>query len=90
MQCQRRIRPAHECLERGVAQRSHAPRFIYRGARTLLNAGVAWQWRPPVSIFCDVSNLTNAPQETYFATPDRMQRRIINAPTVTFGLNGRF
>lgn len=67
-----------------------AHRNIYRGARTLLNAGVAWQWRPPVSIFCDVSNLTNAPQETYFATPDRMQRRIINAPTVTFGLNGRF
>ena len=67
-----------------------AHRNIYRGSRTLLNAGVAWQWRPTVSIFCDASNLTNAPQETYFATPDRIQRRIINAPALTFGLNGRF
>jgi undecaprenyl-phosphate 4-deoxy-4-formamido-L-arabinose transferase len=67
-----------------------AHRNIYRRARTLLNAGVAFQLRPDATLFCDVANLTNALQETYLGSPDRVQRRIVNAPTLTFGLNGRF
>ena len=37
-----------------------------------------------------MANLTNTLQETYLGSPDRVQRRIVNAPTLTFGLSGRF
>jgi TonB-dependent receptor len=67
-----------------------AHRNIYRRARTLLNAGVSFQLRPDATLFCDVANLTNTLQETYLGSPDRVQRCIVNAPTLTFGLSGRF
>jgi TonB-dependent receptor len=65
-------------------------RNIYRAERKLVNAGVAFQWRPSVSFFLDVTNVFNEPQSTYLWVKDRPQRVIYAGQAVTFGLNGRF
>ena len=63
---------------------------IYRKDRTIVNAGVAYAWKPAVTFFCDVSNVFNEPQINYMYVESRPQRIIFNGPTLTFGVSGRF
>jgi len=65
-------------------------RNIYRFERTIVNTGLSYQWKPSLSFFLDVSNITNEPQKTYIGFKDRPQRTIYTGQAVTFGINGRF
>ncbi|MEO6244063.1 MAG: hypothetical protein ABIQ12_01400, partial [Opitutaceae bacterium] len=65
-------------------------RSRYLAARTVVNAGIGYQYRPSVTFSIDVSNLTNAPQSAYRGIPDRMQFKLFGGTTVTAGVNGRF
>jgi iron complex outermembrane receptor protein len=68
-----------------------SPAFnLYRTERKLINAGIAYQLRPQVSLSIDVGNLTNEVQAFYRGYPDRMQNTIIPGTTITFGVSGRF
>ena len=65
-------------------------RNLYVRERTIVNAGIAYQWRPSISFSIDVVNLTNEPQEWYRGIPDQMAEYRIAGTTVTFGVSGRF
>jgi TonB-dependent receptor len=62
----------------------------YQLERTITNLGFGYELRRGVSLFCDVTNLTNEPQAYYRGIPDQMERTVINGTTITFGVNGRF
>ncbi len=62
----------------------------YLFSRTVINAGIGYQWRPAVTFSIDVNNLTNAPQAAYRGIPDQMQFKLFGGTTVTAGVNGRF
>ena len=62
----------------------------YRFARSTINVGASYRFRPALSLFVDVTNLTNEPQRLYRGNPDQMSSTIINGTTITFGVNGRF
>jgi hypothetical protein len=59
-------------------------------ARAITNLGFGYELRRGVSLFCDVTNLTNEPQAFYRGIRDQMERTIINGTTITIGVNGRF
>lgn len=59
-------------------------------ARTTINAGLAYQWRPSVSFSLDVQNIFNEVQQFYRGIPDQMSEYRIPGTTITFGLSGRF
>lgn len=63
---------------------------LLRGKRTVVNAGVAYQLRPSVSLSLDVQNVFNERQEFYRGYTDRLQSAIIQGTTFTFGVSGRF
>jgi TonB-dependent receptor len=63
---------------------------IYRGTRTIVNVGVAYQVRPAVSLSIDVANIFNESQSFYRGYFTRLQSRIIPGSAVTFGVSGRF
>ncbi|MGH7946761.1 MAG: TonB-dependent receptor domain-containing protein [Opitutaceae bacterium] len=63
---------------------------LYARARTVVNAGVAYQLRPSLGVSLDVANVFNEPQIWYRGHPDQMANFIVPGPTVTFGVNGRF
>ncbi len=65
-------------------------RTTFRLRREIIDLNLSYQLRPSLTLFCDVSNLTNEPQAFYRGTPDRMERTIINGTTLTAGLSGRF
>ena len=65
-------------------------RSRYVSPRTVINAGVGYQFRPSVTFSIDVNNLTNSPQSAYRGVPDRMQFKLFGGTTVTAGINGRF
>jgi TonB-dependent receptor len=65
-------------------------RNVYREERIIVNTGVSYQWKPSVSLFCDVSNLFNEPQITYLYLEERPQRIIHAGQALTFGVSGRF
>jgi iron complex outermembrane receptor protein len=65
-------------------------RNLYRFSRTVVNAGIGYQWRPAVTFSIDVNNLTNAPQAVYRGIPDQMQFKLFGGTTITAGVNGRF
>ncbi|MEY4089975.1 MAG: hypothetical protein RJB55_2246, partial [Verrucomicrobiota bacterium] len=65
-------------------------RSRYLSPRTVINAGVGYQFRPSVTFSIDVNNLTNSPQSAYRGVPDRMQFKLFGGTTVTAGINGRF
>lgn len=67
-----------------------AGRNLYRFRRTILNAGVAYQVRPTLTVTLDVSNLGNEPESFYRGIPDQMQRTNLPGTTLTMGINGRF
>jgi TonB-dependent receptor len=62
----------------------------YLFSRTVVNAGIGYQWRPAVTFSIDVNNLTNAPQAAYRGIPDQMQFKLFGGTTITAGVNGRF
>jgi TonB-dependent receptor len=62
----------------------------YMLARAITNLGFGYELRRGVSLFCDVTNLTNEPQAFYRGIRDQMERTIINGTTITIGVNGRF
>ena len=69
---------------------ANAPLNLYRVERTIVNAGVAYRFRPALSFSIDVGNLFNEHQAFYRGYPDRMQSTIIPGTTITFGVSGRF
>jgi outer membrane receptor protein involved in Fe transport len=58
--------------------------------RTIVNAGIAYQYRPWLNFSIDVGNLFNEPQAFYRGIPDQMQSTIVPGTTITFGVSGRF
>lgn len=62
----------------------------YIRSRTIVNAGIAYQWRPTVSFSIDVANVFNEAQIFYRGIPDQMSEYRIPGTTVTFGVSGRF
>ena len=73
-----------------AANVANPPLDLYRGERTIVNAGVAFQIRPSVSLSVDVANLFNEHQTFFRGYPHRMQSTIIPGINVTFGVSGRF
>jgi TonB-dependent receptor len=69
---------------------ANAPLNLYRGERTIVNAGIAYQLRPSVSVSLDVGNLFNEEQTFYRGYYDRLQSMIVSGTTITFGVSGRF
>ena len=65
-------------------------RSRYLSPRTVINAGIGYQFRPEVTFSLDVNNLTNSPQSAYRGVPDRLQFKLFGGTTVTAGINGRF
>ncbi len=63
---------------------------LYNRARTVINAGAAYQLRPALSLSVDVQNLFNEPQSWYRGSPDNLAQMYIPGVTVTFGVSGRF
>jgi outer membrane receptor protein involved in Fe transport len=63
---------------------------LYRFDRTIVNAGIAFELRPAVTLSLDVSNVFNEHQAFYRGFEDRMQSTIIPGTTFTFGVSGRF
>ena len=69
---------------------ANAPLNLYRETRTIVNAGIAYQYRPTLAFTIDVANLFNEHQVLYRGYADRMQTTIIPGTTITFGVSGRF
>ncbi len=65
-------------------------RNLYIRSRTIVNAGIAYQWRPTLSFSIDVANVFNEAQIFYRGIPDQMSEYRIPGTTVTFGVSGRF
>ena len=65
-------------------------RSRYLFSRTVINAGIGYQWKPAVTFSIDVSNLTNEPQAAYRGVKDQMQFKLFGGTTLTAGVNGRF
>ncbi len=63
---------------------------LYTEARTVVNAGVAYQWRPSVGFTLDVQNVFNEGQRWYRGIPDQMAQMYIPGTTITAGVSGRF
>jgi iron complex outermembrane receptor protein len=62
----------------------------YRFKRTIVNAGVSYQFTPRVGVTLDVSNLFNEPVAFYRGIADQMERTLITGTTLNFGITGRF
>src|SRR5690606_26426588 len=60
-----------------------SPRNRYRHARTIVNAGVAYHYRPWLNLTLDVGNLFNEPEAHYRGYSDRMQTTNIAGTTIT-------
>jgi outer membrane receptor protein involved in Fe transport len=67
-----------------------SPRNLFRFERTIVKAGVAYDFRPWLNFSFDVSNLFNEPESFYRGYSDRMQATNIPGTTLTMGMNGRF
>jgi iron complex outermembrane receptor protein len=62
----------------------------YTRSRAVVNAGVAYQYKPWLSFSIDVGNLFNEPQVFYRGIADQISEYRIPGTTVTFGVSGRF
>ena len=67
-----------------------SPRNLSRFERTIVNAGVAYHFRPWMNLTFDVGNIFNEPEARYRGYPYRMQSTNIPGTTITMGVNGRF
>ena len=73
-----------------AANVANPPLNLYREERTIVNAGVAYQYRPSVAFSIDVQNIFNEQQRFYRGYPERLQSAILPGINVTFGVSGRF
>ncbi|MBI5692619.1 MAG: TonB-dependent receptor [Verrucomicrobia bacterium] len=62
----------------------------YTRTRNIVNAGIAYQLRPSLTLSLDVGNLFNEPQVFYRGIADQISEVRIPGTTVTFGVSGRF
>ena len=62
---------------------------VVNRARTVVNTGVAYQWRPGVSFSLDVQNLFNEPQRYYRGVHDQVNQVRLQGTTLTLSLEGR-
>ncbi len=62
----------------------------YTRRRSIVNAGVAYQFKPTVTFSIDVGNIFNASQVFYRGVADQVSEYRIPGTTVTFGVSGRF
>jgi iron complex outermembrane receptor protein len=62
----------------------------YTRTRNIVNGGVAYQFRPWLSVSLDVQNLFNEPQVFYRGIADQISEVRIPGTTVTIGFSGRF
>jgi TonB-dependent receptor len=69
---------------------SGSGRNQYIRSRTIVNAGIAYQYRPWLGFSIDVNNLFNEPQVWYRGVADNISEYRIPGTTVTFGVSGRF
>lgn len=67
-----------------------SPLNVFKGARTMVNVGLGWQVRPSANLFCETSNIFNAPQDRYQYISSRMANWALNGTLVNFGVTGRF
>jgi TonB-dependent receptor len=67
-----------------------SPRNLFRFDRKIVNAGVAYHFRPWMNLSVDVANVFNEPEAFYRGYPHRMQATNIPGTTITMGVNGRF
>jgi len=58
--------------------------------RTVIHAGIGYQWKPSVTFSVDVNNLTDAPQSAYRGVKEHMQFKLYGGTTITAGVSGRF
>ncbi|MEY2880955.1 MAG: hypothetical protein RLZZ15_3335 [Verrucomicrobiota bacterium] len=63
---------------------------LYNRARRVVNAGLAYQLRPALSLTLDAQNIFNREQSWYRGTPDNLAQVFIPGVTVTAGVSGRF
>jgi len=68
----------------------NASRLSFRASRTIVNAGVSYQFRPYLTFFCDLMNVFSEPQRLYRGGPSRPSQVLSNDPAMTFGVSGRF
>ncbi|MBL9190284.1 MAG: TonB-dependent receptor [Opitutaceae bacterium] len=69
---------------------SGSGRNQYIRRRTIVNAGIAYQYKPSLSFSIDVGNVFNASQIFYRGIADQISEYRIPGTTVTFGVSGRF
>ena len=62
----------------------------YWFARTVVHAGLGYQWKPAVTFSLDVNNLTDAPQSAYRGVPEHLQFKLYGGTTITAGVSGRY
>ncbi|MEO7412296.1 MAG: TonB-dependent receptor [Opitutaceae bacterium] len=65
-------------------------RSIFRFARTVTDLGFSYRLRANTELSCDITNVTNEPQEFYRGVPSRLQNLSLHGVGVTLGVNGRF
>ena len=73
-----------------AANVANPPLNLYRRERVIVNAGIAYQFRPDLSVSMDIGNVFNEHQEFYRGYRNRTQSVIVPGTTITFGLSGRF
>lgn len=67
-----------------------ASRNLYRYARTTINIGMEYRFRPTATLTLDISNPNGVPQKLYRGFQDRPQNTILNFTTITAGITGRY
>ena len=67
-----------------------SPLNIYKYSRTVVNVGLGWQVSPSMNLFCEVSNVFNAPQKRYTYDSSRLSNWALNGTLVNAGITGRF
>jgi TonB-dependent receptor len=65
-------------------------RRVYVARRVITNVGLSWQVRPQATLFLDVSNIFNEPQERYRYVPAMPAYLSTTGPALTVGVSGRF
>ncbi len=63
---------------------------LYTDARTVVNVGVAYQYKPWLSFSIDAQNVLDEMQSWYRGNADQIAQVYVPGPTVTFGVSGRF
>ena len=67
-----------------------AARLRYRDKRETMNLGFTYRTKRAMSLFIDVTNIFDAPQNYYRGVTERLERATYNGTAITFGLSGSF